>query len=435
MGLINYLQRKWNPAYPLFSGFRMGNPVWTKFNEKEAARIYNNVDVVFSCIDLIGTEAGQAKFKVVRTDSSGNSVEQPDHDLAKLLKMPNSTQDGPAFTYASVAYRLITGNSYINLNTGTLVDGKPVRDDFDTPPMEMWGFRPERVRVIPGTLGNAGYEYKSDGSAQTLTFPADEITGKSNILHWKTFNPLDDYYGLSPIQAALKGIDTYDKTVDWNKSLLDNGGRPSGALIWKGEGRMGEETYRQFKEEVDEKITKKQKRGKPIVLPGNVDWKDLSLSPRDMDFLQSKSTAMQDIARVYGIPPILLNLGSDATFSNMKEARLSLWDSTIIPLLGSYVAVLNQHVASRYEDGVSIKIDLSDVTALEPRRQGLWERAEKASAFITVNEQREMINLEPVADGDVILVNASQVPLSFAATGLGEPDPNDDGVKKKPLKT
>jgi HK97 family phage portal protein len=369
--------------------------------------------------------------------TSGEEKDIPDHDLMKLKDKPNPTQDGASFVHSAVSFRLISGNSYIQLNNGALTEtGAQDYGNFNDVPLELWQFRPDRTKVIPGTRGTAGYHYRSECSSGELFFPANELTGESNILHWKTFNPLDDYYGLSPIQAALKGIDTYEKTVDWNKALLDNGGRPSGALIWKGEGRMSDDTFRMFKNEVDEKISNKQKRGKPLVLPGNVDWKDLSLSPRDMDFLNSKDTSSRDISRVFKIPPILLNIGSDSTFSNMKEARLALWDDAVIPMLMSYVSMLNNHVAPRYGSDIRVKLDLSDVTALEPRREGLWERAEKASGYLTINEQRKMVGLEETDDGDVILVNASQIPLSFAATGLNDdPPPAEDGktIKKKPL--
>lgn len=422
--------RKSNPIFSRISFGRVGQPQWSPFNKKAAARLHNNVDILFSAINLLSTEASQARWKVVSTDSQGNVVERKDHRLTRLLNNPNPTQDQSAFIHAAVAYRSISGDSYINLHSGT-VEGAVNTDDFTAIPSELWTFRPDRVQITPGKNAVAGYEYRTGNSADPLFFPSDAF-GNSNIIHWKTFNPLDDYYGLSPIQAAMKGIDTYDKTVDWNAALLDNAGRPSGALIWKGEGSMSEEQASEFSKMIDENVKNKRNRGRPLMLPGNVEWKELSLSPKDMDFLKAKDDAAMSILRVLNLDPVLLNLGADPTFNNKRDAKLSLWDSAVIPLLLSLTSALNQHLVPRFKDeSLSIVLDLSDVTALEPRREGLWKRANEAGDFLTVNEQRKLVNMEKTDGGDVIMVSSTKIPLTFATEPLPDPKPADGDGKKK----
>ena len=87
--------------------------------------------------------------------------------------------------------------------------------------------------------------------------------------------------------------------------------------------------------------------GKPLLIEGDMEWLEMSMSPSDMDFINSKNTSARDIATAFRVPPILLTIGGDATFTNMQEARLSLYEETIFkeevfhsisPFNGNYIA-------------------------------------------------------------------------------------------------
>ena len=194
-------------------------------------------------------------------------------------------------------------------------------------------------------------------------------------------------------------------------------------FTWTGERNPSVEQIADIRNHIKE-TSGKENAGKPL-FGGKLDFKQMSMSPKDVEFLAGKDMTMKDIARVYKVPPILLNIGSDATFSNMAEARLALWDEAIIPLLNCFVNELNHALMPRYNDGDSVRLelDLTSITSLEPRREKQWERA-KTADFLTVNEQRAIVGYPSVDDGDEVLVPSSSVPLSFATGDLGiEDDP------------
>lgn len=421
--------QKSNPVSSLFSFGKVNQPQWSEFSAKYAGELYKNIDVLNSAISLVAREASQSRFKVMVKDSTDKMVEQPDSRLARLLSNPNTEQDQSAWIEAIVSYLLIAGDSYINMHSGN-TDGTINTDDFTAMPSELWTFRPDRVQVVAGEKAVAGYRYKANTGAREVLFDAD-VFGNSNVMHWKTFNPTNDYNGLSMIQVALKAIDTYEKTVDWNKSLLDNGARPSGALIWKGESRPSEDVVNGFKNELDD-LSRKSRRGKPMMLPGNVEWQEMALSPKDMDFLQSKADSASAILRVLNISPMLLGVGTDPTFNNQHEAKLALWDTAIMPLMHGLTSLLNTKLAPRFGEEFVIQLDVSEVPALEPRRSELWERVLKSGEVQTINEQRLALGLEEIEGGDVIMISSSKVPLSFATDPLGGmPDPSGEDSKKK----
>ena len=71
--------------------------------------------------------------------------------------------------------------------------------------------------------------------------------------------------------------------------------------------------------------------GRPLLLEGGLDWKSMSMSPRDMDFLEAKHTAAREIALAIGVPPMLLGIPGDNTYSNMAEANRAFWRGLISP--------------------------------------------------------------------------------------------------------
>ena len=280
------------------------------------------------------------------------------------------------------------------------------------------------MKIIPNSTGISYYEYDVNG--QKRPFPVDVVSGASNVIHSKFFNPTDDFYGLTPMQAAAKNIDIYNAAMTWNMALLENSARPSGMFTWTGEGNPDATQIADIRKMIKEH-TGGENAGKPL-FGGKLDFKQMSMSPKDIEFLAGKETTQMDIARVYKVPPILLNIGSDATFSNMAEARLALWDEAIIPMLNCYINELNSALMPRYPGGGAVlQLDTSGITALEPRREKQWTRAKEAD-FLTTNERREIVGYEPIESGDDVLVPSTSVPLSFAAGNMLD-DMTDDEKK------
>ena len=73
-------------------------------------------------------------------------------------------------------------------------------------------------------------------------------------------------------------------------------------------------------------------------MEGDCDWREMGLSPRDLDFISGKSLSAREIAQAYGVPPMLVGVPGDATFANYREARYHLWEDTILPLLNNLVS-------------------------------------------------------------------------------------------------
>ena len=218
-------------SYPSTTAYMIpaGQAVWMRRDTaKFADEGYRRNVIAHRAVAMIATAAASVPWKLSERRARVSRMVDA-HPLLTLLSNPNPLQGGTELCEALYAHRLIAGNSYLHA-----IGPK------DGAPLELHALRPDRVAIIPGHGGiPKAYRYTIDNRAVDIA--VDAITGQSRILHLKTFHPLDDWYGLSPMEAAAYSIDQHNQCSAWNQALLQNGARPSGALMVKAaEGYPGD---------------------------------------------------------------------------------------------------------------------------------------------------------------------------------------------------
>jgi HK97 family phage portal protein len=232
-----------------------------------------------------------------------------------------------------------------------------------------------------------------------VRFREEPVAGVRPILHVRLFHPANDHYGMSPIEAAAAAIDLHNTAARWNKALLDNSARPSGALVYSAaDGRMTAEQFQRLKSELEQGFQGAKQAGRPLLLEGGLDWKPLGLSPKDMDFVEAKNAAAREIALALGVPPMLLGIPGDNTFSNYQEASRTFWRQSVLPLVNRTLTALSAWLAPSFGGGLALKPDLDQVDALASEREALWARVDKAG-FLTQDEKRAAVGYGPIGDG------------------------------------
>lgn len=368
---------------PNFYMYDLADPSWTNRNYGQfAEEAYKRNVVANRCINLISRSSASIDWLVY--DLRNKLLN--DHPILKVLHQPNPTQGGAEFFEALYSHKLISGNAYVLANRNKNNEIK-----------ELYLLRPDRVQVIPGKGSlPEGYLYKLEDVE--VFYPVNALTGYSDVLHIRSFNPLDDWYGLSQIEAASYSIDLHNQSSIWNKSLLQNGARPSGALIVQTNDSSGgfltDDQFDRLKEQFESKYSGSSNAGKPLLLEGGLQWQEMSYSPKDMDFLETKNSAARDIALALGVPPQMLGIKGDNTYSNMQEARFAFWEETIIPLVDRTIDALNNWFNAFSRNNVKISYDINSISALSSKQEKIWQRLEKAD-FMTENEKREAVGLPP----------------------------------------
>jgi HK97 family phage portal protein len=204
---------------------------------------------------------------------------------------------------------------------------------------------------------------------------------------------------MSPIEAASSAIDLHNAASSWNKALLDNAARPSGALVYTaGDGHLTEEQFARLKSELESNYQGAMNAGRPMLLEGGLDWRAMSLTPRDMDFIEAKNASAREIALALGVPPMLLGIPGDNTYSNYTEANRVFWRQTVLPLVNRTLKALSGWLAPGFGEGLALRASLDAVEALASERAALWDRVASAD-FLTVDEKRAAVGLGPLGEG------------------------------------
>lgn len=373
-------------SYPASTAFMIpaGQAVWMRRDiAKFADEGYRRNVIAHRSVAMIATAAGSVPWKLTERRARTTRIVEH-HPLLTLLNKPNPLQGGTELCEALYAHKLIAGNAYLHA-IGPRGEA----------PLELHVLRPERVTIIAGAGGvPKAYRYTID--QRTMDVPVDGITGQSRILHLKEFHPLDDWYGLSPMEAAAYSIDQHNQCSAWNQGLLQNGARPSGALMVKASegqpGNLSESQYARLKQQLDEQFSGAANAGRPLLLEGGLEWKEMSLSPKDMDFISIKHSSARDIALAFGVPPQLLGIPGDNTYSNLAEARLALWEQTILPLLEHVTDALNNWLVPMFDSGLELSLDSDAIPVLAAKRDAYWERISSAD-FLTAEEKRKLLGI------------------------------------------
>lgn len=371
-----------------------GQPVWSPRNyESFAKEAYGKNVVAYQSINRIADAVASVKLGVYRGET-----ELIDHPLLTLLRRPNPMQSYGDYVRAKVSYLMIAGNGYEE----RFMVGSDVK--------ELYQLRPDRMSILPSANGvPAAYVYKV--GQNTTRWDVDPRTLSCDVRHIKLFNPLNDWYGMSPVEAGAYALDQNNESMAWMQALLQNSARPSGALTVKDGGTLADENFNRLKAQIEEQYSGSTNAGRPMLLEGGLEWQQMGLSPSDMGIIESKFASARDVALAFGVPPQLLGIPGDNTYANYAEARLAFWEDTALPLLDMIIHDWNAWLGDLY--GVTIRPDVDAIPAIAEKRLSMWQMADQ-SKDLTINERRALKGYGPIEGGDTLFVSSGEIPLGMA---------------------
>lgn len=349
-----------------------GIPVYGDLTVRKATREgYKISPYVYRAVRVI-VQAGSVIPWVV-TDKEGALI--PNHPLTQVLQKPNPEFSGQDLMEFLIAHLELVGNA---LWQPIIVNGKV---------KEIWPVMPDLVKPIPSDMRGEwlkGWEVTSVDGRQ-LIVPSEQF------IHFMQIDPGNPYWGMGPLQAAARTIDTDNEALDTQKISMQNRGMPDG--IFSFETILTPEQFEETRLQIKENFLTKDKKREPWVLGAGAKWNQMSLNAVEMDFMASRLQNKRDIAGVFGISPIFLGDLEQSSYNNMVEAKKSLYEEVIIPLLDDVKSTLNLRLAPFYSD-IIISYDISRIPAL---REDFTKKVEQAKSlwamgvpFDQINERLEM---------------------------------------------
>jgi HK97 family phage portal protein len=360
-------ETKRSATAPLVAFQQAGRAQWASRNFAAMAKegfVANAIG--YRCVRMISEAAASVPWLLYE-----GARELDDHPLLKLLKHPQPQASGRELMEALYGFLQVAGNAYLE---AVAVDGVP---------RELHALRPDRVKAVASADGwPSAYDYSVDGRSVRLP--------RESVLHLRLFHPLNDHYGLSPLEAAGRAIDTHNAAGAWAKAMLDNAARPCGALIYtSNEGLTGDQRD-ELKRELAENYQGTANAGRPLVLEGGMEWRQMSHSPKEMDFIETKNAAARDVALAFGVPPMLLGIPGDNTFANYAEANRVFWRQAVLPLVARTAEAMTNWLGPQFGEGLRLGFDTDAIEALSTEREALWARV-GAAGFLTDDEKREAV--------------------------------------------
>ncbi|MTI43690.1 HK97 family phage portal protein [Roseibium hamelinense] len=372
---------------PLLALHGKAQPVWSPRNYTALAREgFAKNPVVYRAVRMVSEAAASVQLTLF-----DGAQELATHPLLELIALPNPEETQADFLERLYGHLLTSGNAYLE------------QVSLNGEPRELHALRPDRVKVVPGPEGwPEAFDYTVGGRSIRLSALPEEGggNGPAQMRHLKLFHPLNDHYGFAPIEAAQMSLDIHNAAGSWNKALLDNAARPSGALIY-GAGdavNLSGDQFDRLKDELEAGYQGARNAGRPLLLEGGLDWKPMGLTPKDMDFIEAKNQAAREIALAFGVPPMLLAIPGDNTYANYQEANRAFWRNAVLPLVRRVSASLTAWLSPAYGQALTLEPDLDAIEALAPEREALWRRVGAAN-YLDDDEKRAAVGYGARQDG------------------------------------
>ena len=319
---------------------------------------------------------GHAAITSLNARAGGEPV-SADHPLQRLLDAPNPFWTRGDLWRATETHLSLWGAAFWALD----------RDERGAI-AEIWPLRPDRMRVIPDADRYIkGFVYIGDGGKLAPYIPED-------IVWMRYFNPLDEYAGLSPIAPLRLSADMGLDALLANRKLLQNDSAPG--LIIETAANPTDAEVSAFYQRWESRYQGVEKTRRPALLGAGMTAANLGFSPRDMEYIESLRWSLEDIARVFGVPKMMIGDLEHTTYSNFSTARRIFWEDTVSAQLALYEDALQRYLLPHFGDSaLTVKFDLSGVEALKESEENKANRRRLyvETGIMSVDEVRREMGL------------------------------------------
>lgn len=351
---------------------------------------------VFKCASIRAEKVAFANRRVLQAPA--NAVDDatevaPTHPLAALLRNPNPMDTGMQLIERAQLHLDLTGNAYILMMPNASLSNI----------IEMWMLDPRYVRILTAKTGMIrSYEYRAGNRKWEIP---PEL-----IIHAKYPNPVNDYYGASPLMAIATEIDIDVESKAHQYHWLKNGILPPMAIEF--EGFLNESVLKQLRGALKRDHTGKQ-AGTALIVPQGGKVQTLGLREMELNYGQSRKDVRDEITSAFRVPKILIGITEDVNYASADAARAVFAEDTITPLLTRWDSILTERLAPYFGDGLIVRHDSIIPRNRAEDRQDMQVMLQ--NGVTSINEEREARGWQPVEGGEKPTINRGRTPIDQLA--------------------
>ncbi|MDA1280259.1 MAG: phage portal protein [Chloroflexi bacterium] len=349
---------------------------------------YTTSAAVYAAVRTRADAVGRPPLLVEKLREGGGSdikpVWQPvdhSHPLQRLIDKPNDAWSRVELIRTIESNLLLWGSAFLGIE----------RDDTGLPG-ELWPLRSDRMRVLPDARKYVkGFVYEYAG--ERVAYLPEEV------VWFKSFNPLEEFAGLSCVAPARLSIDMGFEAQRFNRNFFANSATPGDLAITTDETPTDDEVS-EFYSRWDSRFKGSGKSHRPILLGKGMDAKRLGLSQRDMDFAKALEWSVEEVSRAFGVSTVFLSELENATLSNVHTFERFLWRNTVVPELRLIEDCLTRGLVTALgfsQHEYRFRFDLSAIEALNDSEDSVVAREVSLvnAGVMTPNEVRVRHGLIP----------------------------------------
>lgn len=372
---------------------------------------YRQHAAVYACVTAIETNIAQVPYQLMQKKGEGKEVVE-EGDLYKVFTNPNPLLSREQLWSATSIWYSLRGEACWILE----------RENIAQAPSEIWIFPPDRFKyVLDEKTGlPVGWTYQGKEEIKLALH---------QVIFFRAYNPYNDLRGMGPLEAASLGVEQDHWAARHNLSFFRNAAEPGGLLST--EQKLSDPQRDKMRKVWEDRHVGPDNAHRIAVLEGGLKYQNITMSPKDMEFLEQRRWNREEIAMVFRVPMHLLSVYKDIkAYKGMVALDKGFWQQNLIPKMSYFEGMLFSKLFSYIDNGrVWGEFDLSVVEALQ---EDFGEKVKTASemnkmgwTINAINERLDM-GMKPVPWGDVVFVPWNVVPADSLISGTAKP-PKKEG--------
>ena len=356
---------------------------------------------VYSCVRILSETLASLPLHIYES-SETNSRKASRHPLYKLLHdEPNPEMTSFIFRETLMTHLLLWGNAYAQI----IRNGKGEV-------LALYPLMPDRMRVDRDEYGQLYYEYMlSDSDANAKESGAVRLSTQ-DILHIPGLG-FDGLVGYSPIAMAKNAIGMAIATEEYGAAFFDNGATPSGILthpgVIKNPEAMRESWSKGFGGRNSHKVA---------ILEEGMNYTPISIAPNEAQFLETRKFQLNEIARIFRVPPHMVGDLEKSSFSNIEQQSLEFVKYTLDPWVSRFEQAMTRRLLTDDEKKkYYIKFNVDGLMRGDYQSRMNGYATARQNGWMSANDIRALENLDLISDeegGNLYLINGNMLPLKNA---------------------
>ena len=370
---------------------------------------------VYSCVRILAEAVAGLPLHMYRYTSDGGKEKAIDHPLYRLLHdEPNPEMSSFVFRETLMTHLLLWGNAYAQI----IRNGKGEV-------MALYPLMPNRMEVNRDSLGRLYYQYTTQSDDVPTVKGTTVYLDPSEVLHIPGLG-FDGLVGYSPIAMAKNAIGMAIACEEYGAKFFANGAAPSGVLEHPGTikdpARLRETWQSQF--------GGSSNSGKVAILEEGMKYTPISISPEQAQFLETRKFQINEIAKIFRVPPHMVGDLEKSSFSNIEQQSLEFVKYTLDPWVIRWEQSIHRTLLNETEKKeYFVKFNLEGLLRGDYQSRMNGYATARQNGWMSANDIRELENLDriPKADGgDLYLINGNMLPLCDAGAYANKSDEKED---------